>query len=145
MTNLPFQLTLDAADPRELGRFWALALGYVEEAPPAGFADWDAALDAWGVPAENRNDAYAIVDPDGARPRIFLQRVPEPKSAKNRLHIDVDSGAGRPGQGKDWSVLRAEAARLVEAGAVAVREFDMSVQGQWIVMNEPEGNEFCVC
>jgi hypothetical protein len=149
MTNLQFQLTLDAADPRALGQFWALALGYIEEPPPGGFADWDAALDAWGVPPENRNDAYAIIDGcvDGsaARPRIFLQRVPEPKTAKNRLHVDIDSGARRPDSTKDWDIMRAEAKRLTAAGATIVREFDESVQGQWIVMFDPEGNEFCVC
>jgi len=145
MTNLPFQLTLDAADPQALGRFWALALGYVEEPPPEGFDDWEAALDAWGVPSQNRNDAYAIVDPERARPRVFLQRVPEPKTAKNRLHIDIDSGARRAEGDKDWAILRAEAARLVAAGATAVQEFDLPAQGQWIVMNDPEGNEFCVC
>lgn len=145
MTDLQFQLTLDAADPRALGAFWALALGYVEEPPPGDFADWDAALNAWGVAPENRNDAYAIVDAEAARPRIFLQRVPEPKTAKNRLHIDINSGAGQPGSTKDWNIMRAQAARLVEAGATLVREFDQSVQGQWIVMNDPEGNEFCVC
>jgi hypothetical protein len=149
VTNLQFQLTLDAADPRALGQFWALALGYIEEPPPGDFADWDAALDAWGVPPQNRNEAYAIIDAaeDGsaARPRIFLQRVPEPKTAKNRLHIDIDSGAGRPDSTKDWDIMRSEAQRLATAGATVLREFDESVQGQWIVMNDPEGNEFCVC
>jgi|SRR6478609_3550484 hypothetical protein len=84
-----FQVTIDSSDPRALGGFWAEVLGYVEDAPPPGFATWTEALTAWGLPPERHNDAYAVVDPDGAGPRVFLQKVPEGKTAKNRLHLDV--------------------------------------------------------
>ncbi len=133
---MTFSLTMDAADPTRLGEFWALALGYRREDPPGGFATWEEALTSWGLPEERWNDANAIV---GDGPRIFIQKVPEPKSAKNRVHIDVHSGAG-----KVWSVMRAKAAELESAGATIVEEFSEPGLGDWIVMEDPEGNEFCV-
>ncbi|MBD5787338.1 VOC family protein [Cellulosimicrobium terreum] len=69
------QVTFDARDPAALGRFWCAALGYVEAPPPDGFASWDAALDAWDVPADQRDTAYAAIDPDGAGPRLYFQKV----------------------------------------------------------------------
>jgi hypothetical protein len=145
MTGKPFQLTMDAANPQALGAFWAEALGYIEEPAPDGFDSWEAALTAWGVPEEKWDDGYAIVDDAGNRPRIFFQRVPEPKTAKNRLHIDIESGARRTGTTKDWAVLRSTAARLVELGGTVQLEFNDKEDGEWIVMQDPEGNEFCVC
>ncbi|MCV2394703.1 VOC family protein [Actinotalea sp. M2MS4P-6] len=137
-------LTFDAADPRGLGTFWASALGYVEEPPPTPFDDWPSTFAAWGLPEERWNDAYAIVDPDDVGPRVFLQKVPEPKTSKNRMHLDV----GVPGYPKGGPLaspdeVRANAARLVALGATIVREFDEDVMGFWIVMADPEGNEFC--
>ncbi len=58
---------------------------------------WDAALDAWGVPPEERNSRSALIDPDGKGPRIFIQRVPEGKTAKNRVHLDVRAAPGLKG------------------------------------------------
>ena len=137
-------LTLDAGDPRALGAFWAFALGYVEEPPPPPYEDWPAALTGWGLPTDRWNDAYAVVDPDGAGPRLFLQKVPEPKTSKNRLHLDV----GVPGTSREQPAtheqVRVQAATLVAAGARVVAEFDEGFMGFWIVMNDPEGNEFCV-
>jgi len=137
-------MTLDAADPRALGALWALALGYVEDAPPDGFADWPSALVAWGVPREVWDDFYALVDPDGAGLRFFLQRVPEGKTAKNRLHLDIRvpgarDATTRPGPQE----VRAFTDRLVSAGARVVREHDDPSMGFWIVLQDPEGNEFC--
>ena len=60
------------------------------------------------------------------------------------MHIDVHSNAGGPDQPKDWDVMRAKAAKLVDAGADVVEEFRQPPQGEWIVMEDPEGNEFCV-
>lgn len=138
-------ITFDAADPASLGTFWCQALGYALESPPDGFDTWPDALQAWGVPESEWNSASAIVDPDGVSPRIFIQRVPEPKTAKNRVHLDVITSARRADGSKDWSVLRATAARLTEHGAAVVTEFDRGRMGEWIVMTDPEGNEFCVC
>ncbi|HMQ66714.1 MAG TPA: VOC family protein [Arachnia sp.] len=137
-----FSLTMDAADPLALGEFWALALGYVREPPPAPHATWEETLTAWGLPTERWNDANAIVDPDGVGPRIFIQKVAEPKTAKNRLHIDVRVSSSA--QQKDREGMRAKADQLVAAGATLVSVFDEEFTGHWIVMLDPEGNEFCV-
>ncbi len=137
-----FSLTMDAADPLVLGEFWALALGYVREPPPAPHATWEETLTAWGLPTERWNDANAIVDPDGVGPRIFIQKVAEPKTAKNRLHIDVRVSSSA--QQKDREGMRAKADQLVAAGATLVSVFDEEFTGHWIVMLDPEGNEFCV-
>lgn len=139
------QIVLDAHDPRALGDFWAQVLGYVQDPPPDGFATWDEALTAWGLPEDRWNDAYAIVDPEGAGPRLYLQKVPEGKTAKNRLHLDVGMpGAGGRGTPPDRDATRARALELEALGARQVREFDDAMQGYWIVMQDPEGNEFCL-
>ncbi|HET7071452.1 MAG TPA: VOC family protein, partial [Nocardioides sp.] len=83
------QITFDCADPNALAGFWNEALGYRYDSPPPGFATWDEALDHFGVPEEDRNNASASVDPDGKGPRLWFQKVPEGKVAKNRLHLDV--------------------------------------------------------
>ncbi|MEV7960950.1 VOC family protein [Oerskovia paurometabola] len=134
------QITFDAADPRGLGAFWCEALGYVEQPPPEGFADWEAAMAAWGMSPDRYNAFYAVVDPDGVGPRIFIQQVPEPKTAKNRMHIDVGvegDGAERVGH------VRSHAAHLVSLGASVLQEMDENGEF-WIVLQDPEGNEFCV-
>lgn len=91
---LDLQITFDCADPAGLSAFWAEALGYRLQDPPAGFASWEEALTAMGVPPERRNDASAVVDPEGSGPRLFFQRVPESKQAKNRVHLDVRAAPG---------------------------------------------------
>ncbi len=92
------QVTIDCADPGALAPFWAEALGYRVQEPPGDFDSWDEALVAMGVPEERRNDASAVVDPDGAAPRLFFQRVPEGKQAKNRVHLDVRAAPGLDGE-----------------------------------------------
>lgn len=137
-----FQVTFDAADPRALGEFWCAVLGYVRDAPPEGFASWEEALTAWGLPEDRWNDKNAVSDPDGAGPRIFIQKVPEPKTAKNRMHLDVNVGAGLHGEDRVERV-RAEAERAVALGATLVNEA-AELGDFWIVMRDPEGNEFCL-
>ncbi|MGI8682909.1 MAG: VOC family protein [Mycobacteriales bacterium] len=139
----PFQVTIDAVDPARLAAFWAAALDYEVQPPPAGFASWEEFLGAQGVPREQWGTASAITDPDGVRPRIFFQRVPEPKRAKNRVHLDLQSGGG-PGVPveRQRGAVRAEVDRLVALGATEVSEHaDLGVV--WVVMRDPEGNEFC--
>lgn len=139
-----FQVTFDSADPGAHAAFWAEALHYVLAPPPSGFESWDAALDAWGVPAENRNDRSALIDPDGRGPRIFFQKVPEPKTAKNRVHLDLRAAAGRPPEERS-DALEAECARLVALGAHRVRRMEADgIDAVCIVMQDPEGNEFCL-
>jgi len=136
------QVVIDCADPAALALFWAEALGYVVQPPPRGFESWQDWLRDQGIPEDRWNDASAVVAPDRAGPRIFFQRVPEPKSVKNRVHLDLNVTAGVPGEEAD-DVLEAEAKRLEALGATCLRKMDQS-SGQWIVMQDPEGNEFCV-
>ena len=137
-----FHLTFDAADPSALGEFWCAALGYRREDPPPPHQTWDEALTAWGLPRERWNDANAIVDPDGYGPRIYIQKVPEPKTAKNRVHLDVIVSTDRAN--KDEVAMHRRADELVELGASRITTFDDPVSGFWIVMQDPEGNEFCI-
>jgi hypothetical protein len=140
--TIGFQVTFDAHEPERLGRFWCAVLGYTEQPPPAGFADWNSFLDSIEWPADERDDFYAIVDPDGKLPRIYFQRVPEGKTAKNRVHLDVNVGAGKSGDERSAAV-RARADELVEIGATKLREADERGE-YWIVMQDIEGNEFCL-
>ena len=137
-----FQVTFDAADPRALGDFWCEVLGYVRDAPPPGFATWEDALTAWGLPEERWNDKNAVIDPDGVGPRIFIQKVPEPKTAKNRVHLDVNVSAGRTGEER-IAKIRAEAERVSGLGATVLNE-GAELGDFWIVLRDPEGNEFCL-
>ncbi|HET9611720.1 MAG TPA: VOC family protein [Acidimicrobiales bacterium] len=128
------QVTFDAASPRALGAFWCRVLGYVEQPPPEGFDTWEDALDAFGIDRSDPDRAYAIVDPDGPGPRVFFQKVPEGKTAKNRVHLDVRVGA---------DAMHARADELVGFGARVVAEHD-EPGGHWITLQDPEGNEFCL-
>jgi hypothetical protein len=91
----PIQLVFDTEDPDREARFWAEALGYRMQPPPGGFDGWPSFLREQGIPEDRWNDASAIVDPDGKGPRIYFQRVPEDKSAKNRMHMDLNVSGGR--------------------------------------------------
>ena len=105
MTVRTVQVTFDCADPRALSLFWNDVLGYVFPPPPPGFDSWDAFSET--LPPEHRNSASASVDPDGAGPRLFFQRVPEGKAAKNRLHLDVRAAPGLEGDER-MAALEAE-------------------------------------
>jgi hypothetical protein len=93
------------------------------------------------MPEAEFGDQAAIIDPAGAGPRLYIQRVPEGKTAKNRVHLDVR--AAEPGAPADQRAQRVEehVARLLQAGAViAWRAND--IRGNSVVMRDPEGNEF---
>ena len=118
MTDIPDRaigLVLDCADPERLAAFWGPALGYAN-------------LGEAG--------AYVVLLPNGTPgPKLLLQRVPEPKTVKNRMHLDIETPD-----------VSAEAARLEGLGARRVQAEEMHEHGTtWIVMADPEGNEFCVC
>src|SRR5579871_4703131 len=83
------QVVFDCADPDAQAAFWAAALGYVVQPPPEGYESWEAFAEAQGM-AEMIGKVSAVVDPDGKGPRIFLQKVPEAKVVKNRLHLDLN-------------------------------------------------------
>jgi hypothetical protein len=140
-----FQLVIDCADPEPLALFWAAALGYRLDPPPEGFATWD---DYWrdvGVPEGDLDiGADRIVDPDGRGPRIWFQVVPERKTIKNRLHIDVTVSGGRaaPIEIRKQRV-DAEAERLAALGATVVRVLhEEGLDHYGVSMADPEGNEF---
>jgi hypothetical protein len=138
-----FQVVFDAAEPEELGRFWALALGYVQDPIPPEFDTVADFLRSIGIPEERLGDMWALVDPSGEGPRVFFQRVPEGKTAKNRVHLDVwMAGSGVSREERD-SLRTAHVARLIEAGGTVLRELG-EPGGQCTVMQDPEGNEFCV-
>jgi hypothetical protein len=115
MSSFILNITFDCADPHALAEFWAAATGYTI--------------------LSERDDHVALHAPDerGVRKLIFY-RVPEPKSVKNRVHIDL---ASRDPQ--------AEIARLIELGATKVEYHEDEEAGwKWTVMLDPEGNEFCI-
>ncbi|MFI1246538.1 VOC family protein [Streptomyces anulatus] len=140
MTAVRIDLTLDCADAQLLRAFWKSALGYVDLPPPPPFATREEWLAQFELPeGETVDDGAWLCDPEGVGPRLSILKVPEPKTAKNRLHIDVRiAGHGAPAE--RWARIRAEAARLVAAGGSVLAEVDE----HHVVMADPEGNEFCV-
>ena len=147
------QITFDAHDPRALSTFWRDALGYVHPGPPGvalpdgadPLAAWDDVLARMGVPEHARNSRSALEDPDGTGPRLFFQQVPEGKTAKNRVHLDVRAAPGLQGAER-MAALEAECDRLVALGAsrVARHEPEPPLSAGHLVMTDPEGNEFCL-
>lgn len=137
--DIGFDLTLDCDDAAVLAAFYKTALGYVDEPPPAPFetrAEW---LAGFGEPEGSDADGAWLRSPIGTGPRLSILKVPEPKTAKNRLHIDIRV----PGHGTDverGARVRAEADRLRAAGATVLD----TAEGHHVVMADPEGNEFCV-
>jgi Glyoxalase-like domain len=138
-------LTIDCARPRELAAFWAVALGYVEPPPPEGFASWEAWLVEHGVPEDEWDDGAYLADPAGTAPTLSFLRVPEPKTVKNRVHVDVKVSGGRS-QPADLRRSRIQTVvdRLVAAGAAVQRRDEVNGKLDHVVMTDPEGNEFCV-
>jgi hypothetical protein len=120
-------LGCDAEDPHRLAAFWAAALGYVPE------------------PGYDEPDGASIVDPDGRGPAIGFLRVPEPKTSKNRMHVDVRVAGEPPWDSAERErLVRAKCAELVGRDATIVREVFYGEQLGNVVMLDPEGNEFCV-
>jgi len=107
-------LVLDCADPERLGEFWAAALGYTNVGAAGSY--------------------LLLVDGDGEQPKLLLQRVPEAKVGKNRMHVDIETPD-----------VDGEVARLEQLGARRVEDDRSEFGTRWVVMNDPEGNEFCVC
>jgi hypothetical protein len=120
-------LGCDATDPHAIAAFWALALGYVTE------------------PGYDDPDGASIVDPDAAGPAIGFLRVPEGKTAKNRMHIDLRVAGAPPWDPAERErLIRARVEQLLAAGATRVREESYGADLGHVVMLDPEGNEFCV-
>jgi predicted enzyme related to lactoylglutathione lyase len=110
-----FGLVLDCADPDRLAEFWSDALGYVNVGSAGAYV--------------------ALYPRHGSGPKLLLQRVTEPKTTKNRMHLDIET--------PDIGI---EADRLTDLGADRVVDGICSEHGStWILMADPEGNEFCIC
>jgi hypothetical protein len=133
--GLKIQVTFDCRDADQMATFWALALDYTLQPPPDGFDTWETFLDANDIPHPDPGSIAAVIDPDGTGPRMLFLRVPEGKVAKNRVHLDIEVI-------EDGAKL-AKVRQLVEAGATEVGRVDEH-DGWWVVMLDPEGNEFCV-
>jgi hypothetical protein len=134
------QVTFDAVEPHVLSRWWADLLGYQAEDVHDLVADLlerDVISSADVVEVGGRltfADACAASDPRGRGPRLYFQRVPEAKAAKNRVHLDVSVDAEQ---------LEAEVARAEAAGGTLVG-YNSHPGHRWAVMQDPEGNEFCL-
>ena len=108
-------LVLDCADPDRLAEFWSEAIGYTTLGAAGSYV--------------------LLVDEAGRQPKLLLQRVSEPKSGKNRMHFDIET-----------PTVDEEVARLEALGAQRIRADAIEEHGnRWVVMADPEGNEFCVC
>ncbi|WP_367134132.1 VOC family protein [Saccharothrix sp. HUAS TT1] len=115
MTSLVQHITIDCQDPYALAGFWSLVTGrpLTDEDSPG--------------------DPEVLVDLGGGPALLFI-RVPEAKSGKNRVHLDL-----RPDTTRD-----AEVERLVGLGAALVSDMRRPDGTGWVVLADPEGNEFCV-
>ena len=133
------QVTFDCIEPERVGRFWCEVLGYVVP-PLEGFGTWDDFQHS--MPPEEQGSWFACVDPSGVGPRLYFQRVPEGKVAKNRVHLDVRVAYDLEGEERK-AALEAECARLVPLGARRERlQYDGT--DACMVMQDIEGNEFCL-
>jgi hypothetical protein len=142
-----FQIVIDCADPDRLAHFWAEALGYRIAPPPDGFENWPAFWKSKGVPEEEVEDgADRIVDPDGAGPSIWFQKVSEGKVVKNRLHLDLRASGGfEVPMALRKERVNAAAARFERLGATSLGPLEEpGVDHYAVAMQDPEGNEFDV-
>ena len=138
----PFQVTVDCVDPAAQAKFWAAVLHYELQPPPEGFPDWPAFLRERGVPEEQWDASSAIVDPDKRGPRMYFQKVPEAKAVKNRIHLDLNISTGTTAAERRRD-LEAEVERALRLGASEVGRVEEGDE-YWVVLRDPEGNEFCM-
>ena len=110
------ELCIDCADPRQLAGFWSKVLG------------WRIEMDT------PDDDEVAVVDPEGKAPLLLFAPVPEKKTVKNRLHIDVSPEPGQEDQ---------EVERIIGLGATHA-DVGQGPDVSWVVLADPEGNEFCL-
>jgi hypothetical protein len=144
-----WKLVIDSADPHAQAEFWAAALAYevednsalIERLLQLGALPAAATVDFHGrrafrdlIAVRHPEDPYDKDSGTGLGRRLLFQRVPEAKTVKNRLHLDLHPGEGR----RDGEVERMEG-----LGASVLRRVNEPA-GAWVVMADPEGNEFCV-
>jgi predicted enzyme related to lactoylglutathione lyase len=119
MSALVLNITFDCLDARAVAQFWEEATGYPNERQH-----------------QPGNDYWVVGPPDGSLPRLVFVTVPEEKLTKNRVHLDLLP--------KDSTSQEEEVGRLVGLGASVVDDRRHSDPGGWVVMADPEGNEFCL-
>ncbi|MDT0267610.1 VOC family protein [Streptomyces sp. DSM 44915] len=144
-----WKLVIDSVDARRQAEFWAAALGYQVEdqtsliqglraagqLPAEAVVEHDGRLAFRGFAAvRHPDDPFDEASDVGLGRRLLFQEVPERKTVKNRLHVDVHGEAGQ---------LAETVASLRELGATWVREENHGPAGHWHVLLDPEGNEFC--
>ena len=139
--SYPFQVTFDCHDIETMMRFWAVALSYSLQEPPEGFSSWAEFATNQGTPEALWR--AAVIDPAGKGTRMFFQPVPEGKTAKNRVHLDINVSEGAESNADGRRLALAHADRCVNAGATLATVFDCD-DGWHIAMLDPEGNEFCI-
>jgi Glyoxalase-like domain len=140
-----FQLVIDCADPDLLARFWVDALGYELTPVPVGFATWNDFYRDLGVSEEDLVEGVdRISDPDGHGPAIWFHVVPEAKTVKNRLHLDIHASGERTDPIETRRArIDAEANRLAALGATITGALSGGGPDLYAVgMKDPEGNEF---
>jgi Glyoxalase-like domain len=144
MGALDIQVVIDCSDPHGLAEFWAAALDYVMQPPPQGFDSWEQFAEKIGIPPEDYDRFAAVVDPDRVKSRILFQKVPETKTVKNRVHLDIDVAPGAAlGSEERKAAAWARSKQLTAHGATLLRELNEPA-GWCLVMADPEGNEFCL-
>jgi hypothetical protein len=136
-----FQVTIDSTAPHPLADWWAEALGWEREPSDEAFIR---SMIEQGHARESDTmrhggelvwvEGAAIRHPTGGAPRVLFQLVPEPKTVKNRVHLDVNVGADR---------VAAEVERLVARGATVLHEGRQGPH-RWVTIADPEGNELCL-
>lgn len=109
-------ITIDCARPTELAQFWAQVTGYQPREP------------------DDLDEVAVLNAPEGGGPRLLFLKVPEGKSMKNRVHLDLRAG----------TTMQAEVDRLTALGARVLRVVGERPDDRFTVMQDPEGNEFCV-
>ena len=139
MTTPTFQIAIDCSKPHSLVRFWAEITGYriedhhdmIEQMLDAGYATRDDAIEIDG--RLHWAEASACDDPAGVGPRLLFQKVPEPKTVKDRVHLDLQFGDSRE-------------AAIERATALGATKLWDGRQGPhtWVTFADPEGNEFCI-
>ncbi|CAM5428493.1 hypothetical protein SAVIM338S_02428 [Streptomyces avidinii] len=147
--ELTLQLVMDCANPRLMVAFWSRALGYEPELPPGGHPTWRAYWQDMGVPAEELPEGAgetpeSIVDPAGRGPRVWFQQVPEVKAGKNRVHLDLKVGGRDAPLEVRTRRIDEKVGGLTAAGATVLRVMDEPEGFYAVVLQDPEGNEFCV-
>ena len=144
--TVPWTITFDCHDAAAVATFWKTALGYVDAPPPQGWDTWEDWFRHFEVPEEEWHDGASLCDPEGVRPRVGFLKVPEGKTAKNRLHLDVQVGGGRhlPHEER-WARITAKVAELERVGGTVLSTVDgLGGLPDHVVMADPDGNELCV-